>query len=245
MIDRNLVHSNEIQSGSRYASKFDYIMHNFCIQKFKSRIQNKSIIELGCYHGENTKNLAAQCSRVLAVDNDSECIKRTKKNCKNLKNVSTIMSSFEEFDGYSNYQVIYFSHALEHVRDDKGLLNSIYTKMSKNQELIVIVPNAMSLSRQIAVEMGIVQSTNSVTEFEKKIGHYRTYDNSMLQKIFTDIGFKILEDGGIMPKIFSNNQFDKAISEGIIDLNYIEALNKLSGKYKDICSSIYIIAKKD
>jgi 2-polyprenyl-3-methyl-5-hydroxy-6-metoxy-1,4-benzoquinol methylase len=158
--------------------------------------------------------------------------------------VSFIQSDFSEFEEYKNYDVIYFSHALEHVPDDLKLISHINRQLNRDQVMITIVPNGTSLSRQIAVEMGLMRFPLEITDFEKKIGHYRTYDMKTLTSLFQRSGMNILESGGIMPKIFSNNQFDRSLQAGIIDMNYVKALNKLSAKYEELCSSIYLVSKK-
>ena len=65
-----------------------------------------------------------------------------------------------------------------------------------------------------------------------------------LTDLFHNSGMTIIESGGIMPKIFSNNQFDRSLQAGIIDMNFLNGLNKLSNKYQELCSSIYLITKK-
>jgi 2-polyprenyl-3-methyl-5-hydroxy-6-metoxy-1,4-benzoquinol methylase len=244
MIDSKIKHENTLNSGSRYAADFDYLMHDFCMNKFSERLKWRQCLELGCYHGEMTKKLSKVCNSVMALDIDEECINASKKACLNHSNVTFFHSDFNNFKNYKNYEVIYFSHALEHVPDDFKLISYINDQMNHNQLMITIVPNGTSLSRQIAVEMGLMKSPLEVTEFEKKIGHHRTYDINSLTNLFKNAGMTILESGGIMPKIFSNNQFDRSLQAGIIDLNFLSALNSLSDKYGELCSSIYLVTKK-
>lgn len=244
MIDAKIKHENTLNSGSRYAADFDYLMHDFCMERFLEKLKGRKCLELGCYHGEMTKKLSKLCHTVTAIDIDKACINSSKMACKEHSNVSFIHSDFNDFEDYKNYDVIYFSHALEHVPDDFKLISYINSQINCNQEMITIVPNGKSLSRQIAVEMGLMKFPLEVTDFEKKIGHHRTYDIKALTNLFKEAGMTILESGGIMPKIFSNNQFDRSLQAGIIDMNFLNALNKLSAKYEELCSSIYLITKK-
>jgi 2-polyprenyl-3-methyl-5-hydroxy-6-metoxy-1,4-benzoquinol methylase len=244
MIDKKIKHENKLISGSRYAADFDYFMHDLGLERFMEDLKDKNCLELGCYHGEMTKKLARICHSVTAVDVDETCISFSEDTCRENLNVKFINSDFINFKDYSQYEVIYFSHALEHVVNDAELITHINKSMSRNQVLITIVPNGRSLSRQIAVNMGLMESPLQVTDFERKIGHHRTYDMQSLSSLFINSGMEIISKGGIMPKIFSNNQYDKCIDARIIDLNFLKALNNLSKIYPELCASIFLITKK-
>lgn len=245
MIDKEIVHSNTLIDNARYSANFDLIMHDFCLEKFANLVHGKNCLEMGCYHGSMTVKLAAAAKSLTALDNDITSIEMTKIACEMRANVSYACSSFENYSQYGDFDTIYFSHALEHVENDRSLLDTIFKQIKVGALLITVVPNALSLSRQIAMKMGILENVYGVTKFEKEIGHFRTYDQRMLQNLFIDAGFKIVEAGGIMPKIFSNKQFDDSLDQGVINHSFLAALNSLSEKYQDICSSIYIIATKD
>ena len=244
MMDKRLIHSNSLMSGSRFAANFDYKMHNYHLIKFQSKMKGLNCLELGCYHGEMTKKLSTICSTVTAIDFDEVCVSKTKENCIEEESISVLQEDFFEYKHYSNHDVIYFSHSLEHIEDDQKLLELIFTQMKKGAILITVVPNGRSLSRKIAVKMGIVKSELAVTEFEKSIGHCRTYDMHSFKELFTSFKFSQLEFGGIMPKIFSNNQFDQCLDNEIIDDKFLDALFELSDELPEICSSIYTICTK-
>ena len=168
MIDVKIKHGNTLNAGSRYAADFDYLMHDFCMEKFLTTLKGRNCLELGCYHGEMTRKLSKVCLSVTAIDNDEACVSTSKLACEAHTNVSFIQSDFNDFENYKNYDVIYFSHALEHVPDDFKLISYINRQINRNQVMITIVPNGTSLSRQIAVEMGLMRSPFEITDFEKK-----------------------------------------------------------------------------
>jgi hypothetical protein len=116
--------------------------------------------------------------------------------------------------------------------------------MHEGATLITIVPNGYSLSRRIAVKMGLMESELVVTEFEENIGHFHTYNMKIFEDLFKSFNFSELQFGGVMPKIFSNNQFDRCLQEGIIDDCFLDSLNELSDDFTEICSSIYSICKR-
>ena len=243
-MDKELIHSNSLVSGSRFAADFDYKMHHYNIRLFESFLKNSNCLELGCYHGAMTKKLANVSQKVTAIDFDDVCVASTKENCREESNVTVLQADFFDYEGYEKHDVIYFSHTLEHIEDDRKLLEVIYTKMKKDALLITIVPNGESLSRKIAVKMGIMEDELIVTDFEKSIGHFRTYSMQKFQELFKSFPFSEFKFGGIMPKIFSNHQFDQSLECNIIDDKFLDALFELSDEYTQICASIYSICKK-
>jgi 2-polyprenyl-3-methyl-5-hydroxy-6-metoxy-1,4-benzoquinol methylase len=244
LMDKTLIHSNILESGSKFAADFDYMMHNYCLKKFKDQLYDLNCLELGCYHGEMTKKLSKICDKVTALDFDGVCVEKTIETCINYENVFVEQGDFFTYQNYSKHDVIYFSHSLEHVENDKKLLEIIFNQMKKDAILITIVPNGHSLSRRIAVKMGLIKSELVVTDFEKKIGHFHTYNMNTFEELFKSCNFSHSVFGGIMPKIFSNNQFDQCLEYGIIDDCFLDALNVLSDEFIEICASIYSICKR-
>lgn len=240
MVNLTLKHENELANGARYAADFDYVMHQFCLQKFASFLRDKHILELGCYHGAMTRELALRGSHVHALDIDPECLRITQSALSDLDNVSYIEATFEEFEMPGNVDLVYFSHALEHTQDPLRTLRNIRARLT-NQRMIVVVPNGNSLSRRIAEKMGLLPHRLCVTEFEKQIGHHITFTLSILENMAVSAGFSILSAGGIFPKIFSNGQLDACMQSGIIDASFLNALNDLSDAYTDLCASIYVV----
>lgn len=242
MVNELLKHQNAESDGSRYATDFDYIMHQFCVEKFSRFIVGCDVVELGCYHGHMTNILSKRAKSVIAVDIDEECLRRTQANLDTTENVTLVKAEFDDLRLEKEVDTVYFSHALEHVANPQQTLERLRAGVSASR-FIMIVPNGESLSRRIAQKLGLVQHRLAVTEFERNIGHNTTFNRGALEYVATNAGFHIVESGGICPKVFSNGQIDRALKEGIINLNFLHALNQLSEELPDICASIYVIAE--
>lgn len=242
MVNELLKHDNAESDGSKYAADFDYIMHQFCVEKFSSFIVGCDVVELGCYHGHMTNVLSKQAKSVIAVDIDEECLRRTHGNLDTTENVTLVHAAFDDLSLEKEVDTVYFSHALEHVANPQKTLEKIRAAVNAKR-YIVIVPNGESLSRRIAQKLGLVQGRLTVTEFERNIGHHTTFNRGALEYVATNAGFNVVESGGICPKIFSNGQIDRALKEGIITLDFLHALNQLSEELPDICASTYVIAE--
>lgn len=239
--DLNLILSNKNIGLSRYAANFDYRMHDYVIETLSEFFVGGEAAELGSYKGEMTKKLAKCFDTVAALEIEDELCHFLSENTPD--NVNTIKCDFTQYTDFDSYSDLFSVHSLEHINDHLGFLKHL--KMHKNEEahLYVVVPNGLSLSRQIAVEMGLMKSPTDITKFEKSIGHFHTFTTETLKKDIEEAGFQIVANGGIMPKIFSNGQYDSAFEKEIIDTNYLDACYKLSSKYPEICASIFFVCK--
>ena len=106
-----------------------------------------------------------------------------------------------------------------------------------------MVPNANAASRQIAVEMGLIEAPTAVTEGEYAHGHRRTYNLSTLKADIVDAGLFATKSGGVFFKPFANFQLDQLIGSGVIGEDYLEGCYKLGKLYPDLCASIYAICE--
>ena len=116
--------------------------------------------------------------------------------------------------------------------------------LSKNGRLFIAVPNSEAGSRQIAKEMGILNSTHSLTDFDKKVGHYRTYNLKKLKALALKAKLKIILIGGVIFKGLANYQIDECLKKKIIDLNYINGCYKLSKKIPKYSATIFVVCEK-
>ena len=240
-IKKEVILENLEKNNSKYASDFDYLMHDFIIETIKPYFIKDNILELGAYKGEMTKKLLCNFKYVSSI----EIIPELCVYLRNLKfeNLQIFQTDFFEFNNYNDYDNIISCHSLEHVEKHKDLLKKIKKSKKDTCRLFIIVPNAFSLSRQIAVNMGLVSHPESITDFEKTIGHYHTFSINKLSIDIKNSGFKILDKGGIMPKIFSNSQYDRCIKNDIINTEFLRASYQLSKNYPELCSSIYFICE--
>lgn len=239
--NRSLKNENAVFQGSRYATTFDYFMHKKIIERFGVHFERRRVLEFGCYHGHMTALLADKCKEVIAVDFDSQCIEQARIHCLGRTNIEFICEDITTLDSL-DCDVFLSVHSLEHIENPSEFVSGLVPK-GIGKKFIFVVPNGYSLSRQIAVRMGILEACLDITEFEKQIGHHTTFSSNMLLKLIEHCGMRVLETGGIMPKVMSSVQFDKALSFNVIDDEYLDGLCDLSDSFPDICASIYVIAE--
>lgn len=197
--------------------------------------KNGSCLELGCADGEGTKMLLPHFEKIVAVDGSEKLINKAKKEITN-KKVSFYVSFFEDFETDEKFDTVILAHILEHVDDPLPVLQ-VAKRFVKNGGVVLIdVPNALSIHRQVGVLMGMLPSEYSLNEADHSIGHQRVYDMTLLKKDIEKSGLKVVNEGGIFLKPFSNGQM-----ESLLDKSGILAFDEMGKRYPAIAAEIYTI----
>lgn len=225
--------------GRKYLYNFDVAMYDYIIRTLKPFFREGPALELGCYKGVFTQKLSGLFSDLTAIDGSVEAVEQTREAA---PRVLVKQAMIEKYSSDKKYNNIFLMHTLEHVDDAVVALKNIRTLLSDNGRLFIVVPNANALSRQIAVEMGILAETESVASWERAVGHQRTYISATL---FTDISAAGLVEetsGGVFVKPLCNAQFDElGRDDKIVTPAYREACYRLSVRHPHLCASLYSV----
>jgi 2-polyprenyl-3-methyl-5-hydroxy-6-metoxy-1,4-benzoquinol methylase len=230
---------------NKYNYYFDDVMKCKIMQNIEELIDISSIsnvLEVGCFEGSMTKLLNNKFKSLDVVEPSIECINKINKQFDNVTFINTIL---QEYTTDKKYDLIIISHTLEHIENQIEALKKAKSLLSDNGYLYVIVPNGTSISRLIACKLNIVDYPCCVTRGEKEHGHYITYDLYTLERHFREANIHNIKLGGIVFKIFGNNQYDNAFKYNIIDNNFIDACYALGKERPMDCASIYCLAKNN
>lgn len=198
-----------------------------------------SVMEIGLGDGVFTEKLAKRFEKVFAVDASKTTIEKVKEKLINFKNVFFIESFVENLQFEGTIDNIVMSHLLEHLENPVAALKHLKSICHKDTILYISVPNAMSLHRQVAVKMGLLENPNSLNETDLRLGHKRVYYPEEFKADVLAAGFQIIKFGGCMLKPLTNKQIEETWNEEMIQ-GFIE----LGDEYPELCGDIYIIAKK-
>jgi hypothetical protein len=69
--------------------------------------------------------------------------------------------------------------------------------LAEGGKIFIAVPNANALSRQIAVNMGIINYNHDVPEGEAAQGHLRTYALDTFLFEFKKVQMEVIDSGGV------------------------------------------------
>ena len=81
--------------------------------------------------------------------------------------------SLDEVD--RKYDLIYSSNVLEHIKNDKKIVEQFYETLKKGGKVRVFLPAKMSI----------------YSKMDEVVGHYRRYEKDSLIKLFEESGFKV------------------------------------------------------
>lgn len=219
------------------------VMRELVVRTFDAFIDRTGIgLQLGCADGCETEMLAKRLKKLDVVDGNIKFLEDAKQ--RNLLNVDFIYSLFEEYKVTNKkYDFVFATYVLEHVLNVEVVLKMVKSVLKPNGLLFVVVPNARSLSRQLALNMGLINNLQTLTQNDLDHGHRRVYNRFSLNKDIEQCGFTTISQGGIMLKILADFQMDKLIELGILQNSQIEGLYRLGLEYPDLCGSLFSICK--
>ncbi|MBK8496720.1 MAG: class I SAM-dependent methyltransferase [Chitinophagaceae bacterium] len=225
---------NEVASQSLYTTftNSNTILYSFTI--FSRYLKKGRVLELGPAEGLMTEHLLQYDDRLTVIEGSSVFAAQLKEKFPSLQ---VIQALFEETDMEGQFDFIVLGHVLEHVADPVLLLQLIKKWLAPGGKVLCAVPNAQSLHRQAAVEMGMLQSIFSQSEKDVHHGHMRIYTPDTFKADFTKAGYHIDHFGGYWLKPLSDKQIEAAWTQEMLS-----AFLKLGEKYPDIAAEIYIIA---
>ena len=227
--------------GRTYVYDFEeQVMHGYELKTFQPFFRPGNALELGCHKGTFTKKL-------FPLFQDLTCAEASPKALAFAKGHLPARIEFhegiiEELELPRRYDNVFLTHVLEHLDDPVVNLRIVKERfMAPNGRFFICVPNANSISRQIAVNMGVVSHNSAVLPSERDGGHRITYSLDTLCRDARAAGLTIEDHGGIFLKTMASYQWDKLLKTDIITPGYIEGCYQLGKVYPDLCGTIYII----
>jgi 2-polyprenyl-3-methyl-5-hydroxy-6-metoxy-1,4-benzoquinol methylase len=176
---------------------------------------NCRILELGPAEGISTQTIVASFAGVLEVVEGSKTLAEMVQKSNPKAVVHNCL--FEEFSPNGKFDFILMSHVLEHVDKPVELLRRVSEWLSTNGVIVIGVPNANSLHRELAVIMGILKHSAELGESDLKVGHRRVYDHETLEMQVNQAGLRITHLEGFWLKLFTNAQLASLSIPGILE----------------------------
>jgi len=227
-----------IQSSSFYEKSFlnfDYQLADFNFQTLRAFFKGRKALELGPASGYMTKLLVKEFDTIDLVEGSESLLRQIP----DYPNIRKFCSYFEEYETTEQYDTIVMSHVLEHIKDPVLVLRKIYNWLDADGIFLISVPNAKSIHRIVAVEMGLLKSVYELNTRDHELGHYRVYDMDTLKSHVREAGFNIKETGGIFLKPVSNGQIEQHWTPEMI-----EGFYKAGKHFQENCAEIFIVCIK-
>jgi SAM-dependent methyltransferase len=129
---------------------------------------------------------------------------------------------FEEFVAPTPYDAVLAMHIAEHVDDPVELFGIVREWLAPGGSIVVIVPNADSLHRRLAVRMGIQQRLDDFSPRDVLVGHQRVYDLRGLRADLAAAGFTTQQEFGYQLKTVPNSMmadWPQELLSALIDIS--------------------------
>lgn len=215
---------------------FNGVLLTFRYLTLQEFFKGQSCLELGCSDGHGTKLLLNHFKEVVVVDGSEKQIEQLKMNIPDSSKVHTEVALFEEYEPAQKFDTIVMEHILEHVEDPVSLLRRTKGWLKSNGVLLIGVPNALSLHRQLGVQLGMLKEVTDLNESDREIGHRRVYTEATLREHIKQAGLNVKETGGIFLKPLPNTEMSTKMNE-----QQIIGFYELGKKYPDIAAEIYAV----
>jgi 2-polyprenyl-3-methyl-5-hydroxy-6-metoxy-1,4-benzoquinol methylase len=152
--------------------------------------------------------------------------------------VTKVCSLFEDFVPDGKYDTIVMEHILEHLIDPVGLMRRAIDWLAPEGVMVIGVPNAFSLHRMAAVEMGLLGDCHELNDRDRALGHRRVYDMEALVADVTAAGLEVTTRQGVFLKPLSNGQIEQHWSDEMV-----EAFYKLGHRFPEYAAELSLIAR--
>jgi 2-polyprenyl-3-methyl-5-hydroxy-6-metoxy-1,4-benzoquinol methylase len=185
------------------------------IKAFQSYFRSGNALELGTGGGHCSAQLAPYFTSVDSVEGSPQLADRLRQ--RGLPaNLTVHVDYFETFVPPRRYDNIFLIQVLEHLEDPVMVLSKYRNALTPEGRIFVTVPNAQSLHRLAAVEMGLLKTAETLNEVDLSAGHRRVYSPASLASDIHAAGLKLAHRGGLFVKPLSNSQIANQWTEPMI-----------------------------
>ncbi|MCW3039182.1 MAG: hypothetical protein JWM31_1087 [Solirubrobacterales bacterium] len=129
---------------------------------------------------------------------------------------------FEQFSPAAAFDAVLALHIAEHVDDPVALFRLVHGWLTPGGAIVVMVPNARSLHRRLAVRMGLQPELDSLSARDHLVGHQRVYDFERLTGDLHAAGFTVQEQFGYQLKTVANgmmNDWPMDLHGALVDIS--------------------------
>lgn len=139
-----------------------------------------------------------------------------------------------------SFDCIVASGLLHEVPDCERVLAAIAHLCSPSTRVHVNVPNARSLHRLLALEMGLVDDLRELSPRQRELQQCRTFDIDGLAGMCTAAGFEVIERGSYFVKPFTHSQMARLQTAGVLDAPMLDGLYALERHLSGLGSEIFV-----
>ena len=141
-----------------------------------------------------------------------------------------------------HYDFIVISSLLHELEHPDAMLADVWSLADTETVVHVNVPNARSLHRQVALNMGLISDLTDKSPRQIRFQQHHTFDLDSIQALVRTCGFDIIAAETFFLKPFTHGQMQSMLDAGSIDTHVLEGLyhvcNDLPGLGAEIMLNI-------
>lgn len=176
-----------------------------------------SVLDIGCGIGELSKELLDKFQTVVGLDLSEENIAVARRDPlaeQYVNRLSYVVGNAETVSISRKFSTILMSNILEHVDNPVVLLRNAALHLEQEGRILVVVPNAWSLNRQLGYEMGLIKDVHELSQSEIDLyGHQRVYDPHLLKQDIISADLHTFNISTFLFKPFTNSQMWEIMKE--------------------------------
>jgi len=246
MRSNNLVaRSIEDYESAYRASDFEPVQANMrkrMLLAVLDRLQPRRILEVGCGM-DSLFSHWCNYERFVIVEPGASFAAKARRDAGGDHRVAVVEGFIEEVVDklvHENFDVILVSGLLHEVLDPAAVLQSIRSLCTPSTVVHVNVPNANSLHRLLAVEMGLIESASEISNRQRALQQQRTFCLADLISLCEQAGFRATEHGSYFIKPFTHSQMAELETIGMLDARMLDGLFRLERHLPGLGSEIYV-----
>ncbi|MDO4232380.1 MAG: methyltransferase domain-containing protein [Lautropia sp.] len=138
------------------------------------------------------------------------------------------------------YDCILVSSLIHEVADPLSILKAVRACATPRTRIHVNVPNARSVHRLLAFEMGLINDIHAHSARQKSLQQHHTFDSSSLRALVEEAGFVVREEGSYFIKPFTHDQMQQLQQAGILSDAMLDGLMRLEKYMPGLGSEIFV-----
>lgn len=202
-----------------------------------------AILEIGCGLNPLFTDYHDELSFVV-VEPAAHCYENARALAEKYTNVSCCHGFFEDVVGQlegKRFDLIICSSLLHEVEDPRLLLHNIGCLCGQETTVHINVPNAVSLHRLLAREMGLLEDVHQLSDSNMILQQHSVFDMGSLTELVTGEGFRVVDSGSFFLKPFTHRQMQQGLDAGILTEAVMDALDRIcASEMKEYGSEIYL-----
>jgi len=228
---------NGIAEWSNIRQGFNGQLIQYVYQRMRPWFRGSSVLELGCADGSISEQLPKHFEEIVIVDGAQTYIETVQKLLGD--QAEYYVGLFEEVEISRTFDTILAVRILEHVVDPRHILQRMVKWLAPGGVVIVSVPNAHSIHRQVGVRMGVLDHVQSLSEADHLHHHRRVYTADALRADIEAVGLHVVEVRGVFLKTLSNEQIE---SQWSVDL--VNAFYEMADAYPGVSTPLIVRAER-